>query len=830
MKGFQRFTSKLGNRILFCFGAVMLLSCVISFIFFEAQRISIFSQQELADLTSPMARNVGEFTEPLRDITDQAMIYYTALIFICISLSLIIIFLYVNPRIVHRAEELSENIDRLASGNLDVEIVPKGDDEIADMMKSLEKFRLNLIDKKRAEKDLIEVKQRLERREKRYLLTTRAARIGLWDWNPATNETYYNDEWYTMLGYIPGELPANFETFEELCHSDDFKKCMNALTEHFDSGREYKVNFRMKHKSGHWVWIMAAGKVTNWDEDGRPIRMSGIHTDITDRKKVFDELQKTRRNLEQEIQTRTLEYKEQKMIAERANKTKDEFLANMSHELRTPLNSILGISNMLSDRQDVSNDVRQDIDIIRTSSSALLGIVNDILDISKIEAGGIELEKEIFNPEDLFNTVIRQLRPLAQQKNLTLNHNSKNISGINLIGDPFRLKQVLINLIGNAIKYTEKGKVDVRVSFKENDMFAGKKTLVCEIKDTGIGITPEKLPTIFEKFTQAETTSSRRYQGTGLGLNITKRLVDLMGGDIRVHSEVDKGSTFILTVSFDKTTEQVSSKDDDHIPVPVNAPEKKKAFSKARILIAEDHEMNRLYMSKLMKNLNCGYFEFAKDGVEAFEKYQSGKWDMILMDCMMPVMNGFESTAQIRAFEDAQNEKSRMPIVAITADAMQGTRNKCLAAGMDVYVSKPLDEKTFIQVLKHWFVIKRKKAKTAQPTSKDFIDLKILKEYSDGNFDFEKELITSFCKTGSEDLQIIKDNTQKKNHKIFIEAAHKLKGSSAFVGAGELSKLCQKAQTINPDAKAAERKKIYSDIEKEFSKVLDYMRSQDYLE
>lgn len=832
MRGFRKFTSKIGNRILFCYFGIIALIVIVSAFFFNAQRIALYSQEEMENLSRHLPKETQENLDNLNELIYQVTSFYTGLIFACVVLALLIVFLYVHPRIIQRLARLSRNINRLESGEYDHEIITDGNDDISEMLGSLEKLRLSLTERQKFETELIKIKDELEDNERRYLLTSRAAHLGLWDWDPSTNVTYFNDEWYTMLGYMPGELPAEFETFEKLCHPDDFQKVTKALSEHFDTGREYKINIRLRHKKGHWIWVMSTGRVTNWDDQGRPVRMSGIHSDITERKRVNDELQRIKHSLEQEIETRTMEYKEQKLIAERANKTKDEFLANMSHELRTPLNSIQGMTNILLEERRVSDEVKHDLEVIKTSSDSLLSIVNDVLDISKIEAGALELENKPFNAADVLFSVVAQLGPLAKQKKLKLSHNFDEFSRISIMGDPSRLRQILVNLIGNAIKYTEQGEVNINVVIKSHKVSSETKAFICEVKDTGIGIPSDKLPTIFDKFTQAESTSSRKYQGTGLGLNITKLLVDIMGGDIRVHSELGKGSVFILNIPFKRAKGELLPARDVIETVYANAPDIKIDIEKAHILVAEDHELNQLYMRKLLEKTGCKKFEFSDNGSDAIDAYKSGQWDLILMDCHMPQLNGYEATRMIRNLERDQGQGAHIPIIAVTADAMHGTRQACLDAGMDLYISKPIDEKNFRDILQNWFIIESiSKPRTDDDAdNEDFIDLSLLKEYSNDDMNFEKQLIQSFLDTSRDDLTDILNNTQKAKHTVFTEAAHKLKGSSAFIGAFKLSNMCQRAQVIDTSEKSPARKLLAQDIEKEFEKVVRFLTAQGYFD
>lgn len=387
--------------------------------------------------------------------------------------------------------------------------------------------------------------------------------------------------------------------------------------------------------------------------------------------------------------------------AERANKIKDTFMANMSHELRTPLNSIIGMIKILQEEKSLNADQLEMMEIVEMSSASLLTIVNDILDISKIESEKVVLEHHPFNLEQLITDVSKRFSPT---KDLSLVVDTKSLKDIIVLGDYHRLDRIITNLFSNAIKYTQKGHVIVHAHTKK--IPGSKIEFICSFEDTGIGIQEDKIDSIFEKFTQAEDSITRRFGGTGLGLNITKHLVELMGGSIKAESKFGEGSCFTISIPFELTAvvEKHQGKKESKAPEQYTSPtSKKKKFSAAKILIAEDHEFNQILVKKLVKRIGCNNSDLVLDGKEAVKAFLEGAYDLILMDCHMPKMNGYEATQAIRAYEGQEQASNHVIIIALTADAMVGSREKCIKAGMDDYVSKPIDEEILREEIKKWF-------------------------------------------------------------------------------------------------------------------------------
>ncbi len=406
-------------------------------------------------------------------------------------------------------------------------------------------------------------------------------------------------------------------------------------------------------------------------------------------KPIQNQIIETHRNLENTT------FKAQKFASEsmQASKAKSEFLANMSHEIRTPLNAILGFIDILRETERDKDKITY-LQTVHTSSQTLLGIINDILDFSKIESGNLNIEKIDFNVVDEFQTLADLFRAKASEKNLKFLLSMDQSMPAALHSDPLRIKQVMANLLSNAIKFTPKnGKIELKMNYKNGE-------LNIAVLDSGIGIAKNKQNHIFEAFSQAESSTTRKYGGTGLGLSISAKLVEMLGGKLKIKSEPNNGSIFYFSLP---------TKAGKHKPKHARSPQAKINFKGEKILLVEDNKANQMFMALILKKIFLEH-EIANDGNEAVAMFKKNKYDLILMDENMPNLNGIEATKQILEIEK-QNNLEHTPIIALTANALKGDREKFMEAGMDEYLSKPINKETLATTIKIFLNPKYKEQK-----------------------------------------------------------------------------------------------------------------------
>lgn len=781
----------------------------------------------------------------------------------------------------------------------------------------------DITERKQMEEVLRESRTRLS-------LATEGAQLGLWDWDILSGKMSLNGHWADLVGYSIEELePTTIRTWQMLTHPDDLKRSDEIIRRHFAGDIDfYECEARMRHKNGKWVWVLDRGRVIEWGDHGNPVRMAGTHIDISERKNVEQELMKA---------------KEQ---AEVANVAKGQFLANISHEIRTPLNGMIGFLELLG---DTHLEITQ-MELVREAKSAsemLLYLINDILDFSKIEAGKLTMETIGFNLRMTVEDAVALMMPKAYEKKLGLHVFIKPDVPEQVIGDPARLKQVLHNLLGNAVKFTAKGEIITTVSLEREE--PGRAVVRFAVSDTGIGIEEEALSILFRPFTQADASTTRKYGGTGLGLAISKQLVNMMNGEICVESEVGRGTTFTFTASFEmeardaeryrahyadlkgvsvlvvddeeivrriittylrdagmivtetksghealqilhsrkKGSEQfavlvadqqmpdmsgsqlvellteneefkdlkrvlltsVGLKGDAakareqgfsaYMTKPVRKDELLNCISlvlgvseeddaagnglitrytareventgQPRILLAEDHDINRkLFITALKyRNLFC---DVAMNGKEAYQACMQKEYDIVFMDCQMPVMDGYEATAKIRA---AEGSDQHTPIIAMTAHVMEGDREKCLQAGMDDYISKPIDYARVFALIEEYG-----SHKVRQRLPQDVLERSMAAFLADTHFKESdaRELFDSYNQSVAGIMREMETALTHNDADQIQFLAHKLKGSSTMLHVVELYDLALRMEQSAIAGDMAKVKDEYNALKNIFS-------------
>jgi two-component system, sensor histidine kinase and response regulator len=655
------------------------------------------------------------------------------------------------------------------------------------------RFAAELAQRWRAEEESLRSRERFE-------LAVRGAGDGIFDWDVVTNEVFFSRRWKEMIGYEDGEIGNTFNEWASRVHPDDQERAI-ALVNAYLEGRSptYELEHRLRHKNGTFRWILARGAALR-DPEGRPHRMSGSHTDVTDRKAAEEELRRAKEAAEEShrvlnsilksmadgvvvadetgkfihfnavaerilglgavdaavgewserygvfrpdgvtrypanelplaramcgeettdselfirnvrkpdgiwisVNARPLvdhhgvirggvtvfrditerkkaeaELRRAKGAAEAANTAKSEFLANMSHEIRTPMNAIIGMAELLADTE-LASDQRDYLDMVRKSSDALLGLINDILDFSKIEAGKLDLEEIDFALRDSLADTLTTLSLRAYQKGLELAYHVAPDVPDDLNGDPNRLRQIVMNLVGNAIKFTEAGEVVVDVE-RQPGGSPDEIALHFAVRDTGIGIPPEKQAAVFDAFTQADSSTTRKYGGTGLGLAISTRLVRLMGGRIWVESEVGRGSTFHFTARYKAGWKRTPSRADEDVV----------RLADRRVLVVDDNETNRRIYEETLTHwgMRVVLTDGAAAALTALDQAGTDSFAFVLLDAHMPKTDGFELARLIRCRPDAAGLK----ILMLTSGGQPGDAARCQELGFAAYLTKPVKQ------------------------------------------------------------------------------------------------------------------------------------------
>jgi PAS domain S-box-containing protein len=733
---------------------------------------------------------------------------------------------------------------------------------------------IDVTDRKRTEAALTSTEKRLAR-------TMLGTRDGVWELDVASGLLWFGPRFEELLGLELGALGRTREHFWSLMHPEDAGRARRILDEHLRSGSICDVEVRMKHQAGHYEWMRFRAQAER-DSAGRPIWLAGSMQLVTDRK------------LAEQAAL------DAKLAAEAANRAKSNFLANVSHEIRTPMNGVIGLSQILSET-DLDHTQREYVDLICGSAQSLLSLINDVLDLSKIEADRLELEQVDFDMRDVVYDTASATALQAAVKGIELVVDIDADVPVLARGDPVRLRQIIMNLIGNAEKFTHEGHILLRLSCSNGN--GGNSVMRIEVSDTGIGIPADRLDRLFKSFSQVDSSTTRHYGGTGLGLSIVKRLVELMGGEVSVESEVGKGSKFCVTLpassprdqggpsllgagrrvlvvddlavsrrgmmtklelfsfepvtvaSVDEALERLASGEhfdcvvsdelmpfkggldllaalrsdlrfarlpfvllslfgSDHAAIagwpyqpdgiglkPIRAYKLAKLIEKAlsgdteqrtktaapvrttttfrghRILLVEDNAVNQRVALRLLQKLAADVI-LANNGAEALERLAEGRVDAVLMDCQMPVMDGFTATARIREREREEGLGKRLPIIALTANVMSEDREHCIAAGMDAHIGKPIVPTQLADCLSRYLGDKK--------VLHD-VDVSALHELTGGDAEFERELIDTFVSSGDKCLEEILEAVRTSDLDTLGKRAHALKGASANIHAHRLA-------------------------------------------
>ncbi|MCP9472496.1 MAG: response regulator, partial [Nitrospira sp.] len=533
-----------------------------------------------------------------------------------------------------------------------------------------------------------DIENRLRDNESRYRLTLEVSTDGLYDWNLQTMQASYGPRWIQLLGLEGHDIPLNnVYDWKNRVHPDDRPWVERALTDHLEGkSAQYCVEHRVRHRSGEWKWFAMRGQVVERDQAGKPLRMMGTLTDITERKQAEAELAQAA----QELQRKNKELAEARDRALDAARAKAEFLATMSHEIRTPMNGVIGMTSLLLDTA-LSGEQREYADTIRRCGEHLLEIINDILDFSKADAGKMELEQMDFDLRTTVEETVALVAERAYAKGLEVGCLVQASVPERLRGDPGRLRQILLNLLGNAIKFTERGEVFVAVGLEQEESVAGGDGVAVrfDVTDTGIGLTPEQQNKLFQPFTQADGSTTRQYGGTGLGLAICKKLAELMGGQIGVVSTVGVGSTFWFTA-------RVGVPADDHRQAPaalVRAP------GNRRMLIVDDHAVNRRILEEQLGAHGYRY-ESVDNPCEALACLRRAAerdepFDLAILDMQMPGMDGMQLARCIKTDERLSSTR----LVLLTSLGRRGDAKLAQEAGFSAYLTKPIRQSQLLDCL-----------------------------------------------------------------------------------------------------------------------------------
>ncbi len=595
------------------------------------------------------------------------------------------------------------------------------------------------------------------------------------------NITYINNKFLQISQYSRKELMGNnHRMLKSGLHSPGF---FEEMWQKISSGNIWHGEICNRKKDGSYYWVNST-IYPLLDENELPTAYISIRTDITDRMQFSEAIQ------DNNVKLRLAQER-----AEAASHAKSIFLSNMSHEIRTPLSCVIGLSQLALMDAKESKETEYFKQIL-ASGNHLLGIINSILDLSRIEAGKLAIESRTFSFSQITESLDKMMQHQAKSKNLELEFEISPSLPVILQGDPMRLSQLLVNYTGNAIKFSNRGKITVRVFVVDEDQY--QCTIRCEVTDSGIGIAPQDLPKLFQPFEQLDNSSTRQNGGSGLGLSICKSLVQLMHGEVGVTSEPNIGSTFWFTARLGKADWQQASFQAEVTP----SKEDIRSLSGARILIAEDNLFNQAVLKECLLK-NGAHIVVVNNGQEAIAALQRNSFDCILMDMQMPVMNGIEATLNIRMLPG----QDKIPIIAITASANAEVQDACLKAGMNDFISKPIVLNKLYTTLGKWlhdipgcsFELPAKNA-NADKVKQSCFDLCKLSNMLGNNQELTRKHALHFLQTSEACIHEMESAVKNNDLKTLKSLAHRSYSSACMVGAIEFAGLCQSLEFLEPDS------------------------------
>ena len=640
-----------------------------------------------------------------------------------------------------------------------------------------------------------EAEAALRASEERHRLLAENMRDVVWIGDLSERTTYVSPSIKLLNGYSPEEwvgrsIEEKFTPESAARLQSRFAEVLGQLaTDPTTISQCVSIEAEYRCKNGGAVWTELN---MTWivGENGAPVGVMGVTRDISVRKRAAQELEANARKLEQANH----DLEKANIAIQAADRAKSEFLATMSHELRTPLNGVIGMAELLRHTQ-LDQRQRQFVDACHSSGKSLLDLINDILDFSKIEAGKLELEEHDFDVALLVQEIVDPLALLARQKGLQFTSRVAPQVRRWVRGDSTRLRQVLVNLIGNAIKFTEAGEVALNVAPAQ--MHDGQTAIRFEVSDTGIGIPPDRIDRLFQSFCQADSSTTRKYGGTGLGLAISKRLVELLGGRIGVQSAVAQGSTFWFEVPIRLADAEPAGKERPAESTAAPLPSHDNLQGR-RVLLVEDNRVNQMFAGEVLRRagVEC---RTAENGRQAIEAIPNEPFDLVLMDCQMPEMDGFEAVRRLREMEQSGRLAGHLPVIALTANAVQGDRERCMEAGMDTYISKPFAPQDLLQVMGHLLAAKERGPAGERPaepqptpapsTSAPPIDGDAFLRRCMGDLDFAQKLLSEFEAMLADRVDQIARHAKEGNATAATESAHGLKSVAGTIAAQPLSTL-----------------------------------------